>query len=268
MIPGRRKQDVSGWGTYPASRLDGDGVTRFRKTYVSDDVYTISYPYISLHTVNDQNHEILRWSKITTTMASFTQLSASYYAIIRKEGKSQVLIFPAAKLQDFCDSLKSCLTDALERLEDPTLPDADYRVGNVVFKVSAVPETGAIRIDVREWYTDSVTNSLKPTRKGVNLTIEHLTTVHCEIESYISAEKENLARLASALTIKLDLTDDVQPPQAPSKKRKLKPKGARVNKKRGAAKKAKKGTTAADPVLVESDHETIDISSSDGEETE
>lgn len=206
-------------------------------------------------------------------MATFTQLSASYFAIQRTDGKTQVLIFSAAKLQEFADTIKCCLTDSLDRLADLTLPDADYKVGSVLFKVSSLPETGTIRTDIREWYTDSITQTLKPTKKGVNLSLEQLTVVESKIADFITREKEVLTRLTLVSTQTVATNTDFSPetptPKALTNKRKLTATKLRLKtglkKKVVTPKKAKKGSLT-NPIVVESDHETIEIVSSSDEE--
>lgn len=215
-------------------------------------------------------------------MASFTKLSASYFAIIRKDVKSQqVIIFPTSQLQDFADTLQSSLEEGLDRLSEPCLGDADFKIGDKIHvKVSTAAETGSIRTDIREWYVDTISSSIKPTKKGVNLSLEQLTTVTAEIQSFIKLERDSLMRLALASPI----VDSVEPekaeepiiqplPATKNPKRKA-PKGkvTQPTKKKAAPSKSKKGKAAASKSVAESEEEeehlTELLSASDEEDSE
>lgn len=201
-------------------------------------------------------------------MANFMQLSPSYYAIQRMEGKPQVLIFQASKLEEFAETLKACLSDSLERLTDVTLPDADYKVGEVVFKVSLLKESGNIRTDIREWFTDSITQQLRPTKKGVNLSVEQLTTVNSNIRDFINGQRDSLNRLAAATAVPKESVaaqTDSLPGEVKPVIRKRKATKPKLPAKKKAAKKPKKGSPSR-PIVIESDQETIDVDSSSEEE--
>lgn len=129
-------------------------------------------------------------------MACFKRLSDSFYSIQRSE-KAQSLIFPTSLIPELYEKLSWCQQEALKRLEDGNLPDTQSSVGaKIICRVMSVHETGAVRIDIREWYT-SLSGALNPTRRGVNLSLEQLTLVYSEIEEFVSAEKEKLVIAAS-----------------------------------------------------------------------
>lgn len=200
-------------------------------------------------------------------MANFVQLSPAYYAIQRMEGNPQVLIFQAGKLEDFAETLKSCLTDSLERVTDFTLPDADYKVGQVIFKVSLMKESGNIRTDIREWFTDPLTQQLRPTKKGVNLSLEQLTTVTAKIGDFVGNQRDSLNRLVAAISVEsVGAQTDSAPAEAKTtlrKRKAVKPKLTASKKK--AVKKQPKKAVQSRPT-VESDQESIEIESSSEEE--
>lgn len=129
-------------------------------------------------------------------MAAFKRLSDSFYCIQRSE-KSQSLLFPKSIIPDLFERLGWCIQEGLKRVETAHLPDTDTKVGDkIICRVSTSTETGVVRIDIREWYT-TLTGTLSPTRRGVNLSLELLTIIYSEVEEFMKKEKESLFEAAT-----------------------------------------------------------------------
>lgn len=206
------------------------------------------------------------------TMASFAQLSSKFFTIIRSEktadgDKTQVIILPAIRIRDISDALQKSIDLALDRLADPTLPPTEIRVGEKIYiKISVSPNSGSIRIDIREWFTDAVTGLLRPTTSGVNLKIEQAAAVHAEINTFLTKEKEAIARLVAIAT---ESSPAIKLPTIEPIKRKIKAKTAATppqkKKKAGDLKKEPKKQKSGES---EEDASTFILSPSEDEESD
>lgn len=210
-------------------------------------------------------------------MARFTQLSPAFCGILRPE-KSQVIVFAATLLPDIADALQTALDESLQRISDPTLPDVDFKVGDKIhLKVCTVLETGAIRTDIREWYADTVTCQLKPSKRGVNLSVEQLTGVQAEVQAFIQKEKDSLTKLAIAAAIQTPDKTDAADSASSSKqakaplKRKAKGKAPTpASKKKPVAVKKGRKTLTPKVIVIDSDEEEAgdNLSASDDDEAD
>ena len=200
-------------------------------------------------------------------MACLKRLTESYYSIQRSE-KGQSLIFPTSLIPELYEKLSWCQQEALKRLEDENLPDTQTSVGKkIICRVMSIHETGAVRIDIREWYT-SLSGALNPTRRGVNLSLEQLTLVYSEIEEFVSQEKEKLVIAAtkaamhdvSTINIPADKIICIDEEDAPVKKP-MKRKQPAPKKKAPQPKKAQKKQTKT--ILISDDEDlTVELSDS------
>ena len=53
-----------------------------------------------------------------------------------------------------------------------------HQVGDFNGKVVTIKEyKGKVYVDIRKWFTDKQTNVLEPTRKGINLSLDEVSTL-------------------------------------------------------------------------------------------
>jgi hypothetical protein len=211
-------------------------------------------------------------------MATFKRLSDSFYSIQRSE-KAQSLLFPRGIIPELFERLGWCVQEGLKRLEDTTLPDTDTKVGDkIICRVTTASDSGVVRIDIREWYT-TLTGSLNPTRRGVNLSLELLTIVYSEVEDFVKKEKEalfidatrNALHASPSTSSTAVVTDEVDNlPELPGRKKLVKEikrkltvarKGPAPKKTKAAPKKGKKKT----PQPESEDEECAELSASSEE---
>ena len=122
---------------------------------------------------------------------SLVQRSAKFISIVRKQPEYQVVFLSVELLPELSEKLQNAISDALDREDDPNLPDTVCRIAKFQLRVNTFKDTGNVRVDFRLWFTNT-DGEEKATTRGVNINVEQAEILKDLIDNFLAGKKDHV----------------------------------------------------------------------------